>query len=50
MRVNLRLKEQRDFFERSGQFEEEMVEDLFKPLKHKKLNIPTLNLKFRMLK
>ena len=52
MKVTLRLtKEEHDFFDLPDQFEEELVEDLFKPLKHKKtLNIPTLNHKFRMLK
>ena len=33
---NLKIKEKRDFFERPDQFEEELVEDLFKPLEHKK--------------
>ena len=47
---NLKIKEERGFFEWSDQFEEELVEDLFKPLEHKELNIPTLNPKFRMLK
>ena len=47
---NLKIKEERGFFEWSDQFEEELVEDLFKPLEHKELNIPTLNNKFRMLK
>ena len=47
---NLKIKEERDFFEWSDQFEEELVEDLFKPLQHKKLNIPTVNHKVRMLK
>ena len=31
---NLKIKEKRDFFERPDQFEEELVEDLFKPLEH----------------
>ena len=47
---NLKTKEERGFFERSDQFEEELVEDLFKPLEHEELYIPTLNPKFRMLK
>ena len=47
---NLKIKGKRHFFERPNQFEEELVEDLFKPLEHKKLNIPTLNHEFRMLK
>ena len=33
---NLKIKEEHDFFERPYQFEEELVEDLFKPLQHKK--------------
>ena len=37
MKVTLRLtKEEHDFFDLPDQFEEELVEDLFKPLKHKK--------------
>ena len=47
---NLKIKGKRHFFERPNQFGEELVEDLFKPLEHKKLNIPTLNHEFRMLK
>ena len=47
---NLKIKEERDFFEQPHQFQEEVVEDVFKSLEHTKLNIPTLNLKFRMLK
>ena len=47
---NLKIKEERDFLEQPHQFQEEVVEDVFKSLEHKKLNIPTLNLKFRMLK
>ena len=47
---NLKIKEERDIFKLPDQFEEELVEDLFKPLEHKELNIPTLNPKFRMLK
>ena len=37
---NLKIKEERDFFERPNQFEEELVEDLFKPLEHKKIEHP----------
>ena len=37
MKITLRLtKEEHDFFDLPDQFEEELVEDLFKPLKHKK--------------
>ena len=34
--TNLKIKEERDFFEQPDQFEEELIEDLFKPLEHKK--------------
>ena len=37
---NLKIKEERDFFERPNQLEEELVEDLFKPLEHKKIEHP----------
>ena len=37
---NLKIKEEHDFFERPYQFEEELVEDLFKPLQHKKTEHP----------
>ena len=37
---NLKIKEQHDFFERPDQFLEELVEDLFKPLEHKKIEHP----------
>ena len=47
---NLKIKDKRDFFEQPDQFVEELVEELFKPLEHKKLNISLLNQKFRMLK
>ena len=47
---NLKIKDKRDFFEQSDQFIEELVEELFKPLEHKKLNISLLNQKLRMLK
>ena len=39
----LRLKmpmEERDIFKLPDQFEEELVEDLFKPLEHKKIEYP----------
>ena len=32
---NLKIKEERDIFKLPDQFEEELVEDLFKPLEHK---------------
>ena len=35
------------FFQPPNTFDQELVDDLFKNLKHKKLNIPTLNPKFR---
>ena len=41
---NLQIKEERDFFERSDQFEEELVEDLFKPLEHKEIEHPYVEL------
>ena len=47
---NLKIKDKRDFFERPDQFVEELVEELFKPLEHKKMKISLLNKKFRMLK
>ena len=37
---NLKIKEERDFFEQPDQFEEELIEDLFKPLEHKKIEHP----------
>ena len=37
---NLKIKEERDFFEWPYQFEEEVVEDLYKPLKHKNTEHP----------
>ena len=33
---NLKIKEERDFFEWPDQFEEELLEDLFKSLEHRK--------------
>ena len=43
MKVTLRLtKEERDFFYLPDQFEEELVEELFKPLKRKKIEHPYL--------
>ena len=38
--TNLKIKEERDFFEQPDQFEEELIEDLFKPLEHKKIEHP----------
>ena len=38
--TNLNIKEERDFFEQPDQFEEELIEDLFKPLEHKKIEHP----------
>ena len=38
---NLKIKEERDFFELIDQFEEKLVEYLFNSLEHKKLNIST---------
>ena len=37
---NLKITKERDFFERSDQFEEDLVQDLSKPLKHKKIEHP----------
>ena len=38
---NLKIKEECDFFfEHSNQFDKELVEDLFKPPEHKKLELP----------
>ena len=37
---NFKIKEERNFLERPDQFEEELVEDLFKPLEHKKIEHP----------
>ena len=34
---NLKIKEERDFFEWPDQFEEELLEDLFKSLGHRKI-------------
>ena len=34
---NLQIKEERDFYESPDQFEEELVEDFFKPLEHEKI-------------
>ena len=34
---NIKIKEERDFFEWPDQFEEELLEDLFKSLEHKKI-------------
>ena len=34
---NLQIKEERDFYEWPDQFEEQLVEDFFKPLEHKKI-------------
>ena len=36
---NLKIKEECDFFEHSNQFDKELVEDLFKPPEHKKLEL-----------
>ena len=37
---NLKIKGKGDFLQRPDQFEEELVEDLFKPLEHKKMEHP----------
>ena len=41
---NLQIKVERDFFERSDQFEEELVEDLFDPLERKEIEHPYVEL------
>ena len=38
--INLKIKEERDFFKLPDQFEEELVEDLFKPVEHRKIEHP----------
>ena len=38
--INLKIKEERDFFKLPDQFEEELVEDLFKPFEHRKIEHP----------
>ena len=38
--TNLKIKEERDFFKLPDQFEEELVEDLFKPVEHRKIEHP----------
>ena len=47
---NLKIKEERDFFELIDQFEETLVEYLFNSLEHKKIKHLYLNHKFRVLK
>ena len=47
---NLKIKEERDFFELIDQFEEKLVEYLFNSLEHKKIKHLYLNHKFRVLK
>ena len=37
---NLKIKEERDIFKLPDQFEEELVEDLFKPVEHRKIEHP----------
>ena len=37
---NLKIKEEQSFFEQSDQFNKELVEDLFNPLQHKKIEHP----------
>ena len=37
---NLKIKEEQFFFEQSDQFDKELVEDLFNPLQHKKIEHP----------
>ena len=41
---NLQIKVERDFFKRSDQFEEELVEDLFNPLESKEIEHPYVEL------
>ena len=38
--INLKIKEERDFFKLPDQFEKELVEDLFKPVEHRKIEHP----------